>query len=968
MPNSKQDIRIVQLAKWQIPKTKSVLRYDGESTYLSIGYFDMIDASPVGQGQRIHPLLAAYGASQRHLDQRFLGKASETGVSLLGDYTVQELFLFTNIGVNGFSETEITEFWEHSSPMMFISLIHIDNESRVSAIISKIKTCFAGKNYLYYFSFDYSGIILLAKDMELASYLKSMFRLNYENKDGQKLIRDSYSFYGFHKKELKKIFQALDDGISLEQAFCESQFRDSTEQFTASVNIGVQNFKIYQEFLKKVKDVNSNIEEYGLFGRHDISLVNKDANLKWLVYVQYLLDRFTQKNRDGSVEKEVSSENLFSTHETFVKVSDIGNYEDIDPKAVQSDEAYKLAKERLDALCNEYLQKMKKNKERYNGEYGIPIAAVKDSILSILKNRFAEDFVLCMYQSFCEFVEYLKEKMEYADDDVEKFNECFNDYFRGLNSLVNSAMHSERQFIQATAFNAIIYDVPSKIMAFYVALIDMLQKLMLTENDKKYTFLLTPSFSNEISVRIISYSGEKPPHDRLLMVSINERSLYNPKAVIRRMAHEVAHFVGDDLRRRGPRKKYIKHSVIYIILSQILHGSFLSIPDLFDLINKIEQALAENIKFADDRNNYSEELLAVFPDIADEFRNNRKITELLYDYIRKVMRSYLEGDAANDPDYQEDREALWKYILELTKQRGGIPKGILEESYVRKNFGGTQLEILAKLIFCDLDQELALINKDQELLLQAGWVHQSVIARVGSRILDGRTMGQYVKGLSDAYSEAFADIQMVLMTGLTYEAYLEGFVNEENIDVERWDDQFEDSVRISMVTFALRITGVWEQPDIEELFLQNSPEARQKLFGLQKKIEKQIALVKNSILDEEKKKIEKYYAVANTFVSADNHVPGDKEELWLENGYWLDNNVMYYINEQLLLYLVECIAKSVDWYRHKERIWRLRKTIKTVSDFEDIENVFTTICSEIKDYKINIFKLPTHDHKMQEER
>lgn len=964
MSNSRQDIRIIQLAKWQIPKTKSVLGHVSESTYLSIGYFDMINASPVVQEKYIHPLLTAYGASQRHLQRRLPGEKTEEG-SLLEDYTVQELLLFTNIGDAGFSDTEIEAFWGHSSPVMFISLIHIDNESRINDIVSKIKKCFAGKEYLYYFSFDYSGIVLLAKGMELKGYLKLMFQLNYENKDGQKLIRDSYSFYGFHKEGLRKIFQALDTGKSFEQVFGESQFKDSTEQFSASVNIGVQNFKIYQKFLKKVKEVApNNIEEYGLLGRHDISLVNRNANLKWLVYVQYLLDYFTQNEKDSSAGQEISPEHMFSTHETFVKLTGIGNYEDIDPKAEQSDEAYKSAKERLDVLCSGYLQKLKENEERYNGEYGIPIAAVKDSILSILKNRFAEDFVLCMYQSFCEFVEYLKEKMEHPDDNVEKFNECFNDYFRGLNSLVNSAMHSERQFIQATAFNAIIYDVPSKIIAFYVALIDGLQELMRGENDKKYTFLLTPSFSNEISVRIISYSGEKPPHDRLLMVSINERSLYNPKAVIRRMAHEVAHFVGDDLRGRVSRKKCIKLSIIYIILSQILHGSFLGIPDFFDLINNIEQELSGNIRFLDEEENYSEELLAVLPDIVDEFRNNPKIMELLYKYIRKVMRICLEGEAARNIDYQEDREALWEYILEISEQNRGIPKGMLEKSYAEKSFGETQLEILAKHVFHDLDLELELINKDQELLLQTGRVSQSVIGRIGSRILEGRVPGQYIKGLSDAYSEAFADIQMVLLTGLSYEAYLEGFVNEENIDVERWDNQFEDSARISMVTFALRITGVWNQPDTAGLFLENSPEAQKKLFSLQEKIEEQIALVKNSILDEEKKEIEKYYGIAKSFARAESHVLQNKEELWEKEGSSSGNNVAYYINEQLLLYLGECIENSVVRYQRERKMWGLRNTIETVSKFEDVGNVFSTICNEIKEYKKKIFKRSMSDPKI----
>lgn len=962
MNNKKQDIRIIQLAKWQIPKTKSVLGYDGASTYLSIGYFDMIDASSAAQGQYIHPLLAAYSASQRHLNQRFMREISTEDVTLSEDYTVQELLLFTNIGANGFSDTEITAFWGHSSPVMFVSLIHIDNESKIDAIISKIKNCFSGKNYLYYFSFDYSGIVLLAKDMELNSYLKLMFRLNYENKDGQKLIRDSYSFYGFHKKALKKIFKALDEGIGFEKAFCGSPFEYSTEKFVASVNIGVQNFRIYQNFLDKVKVVDSTIEEYGLLGRHDISLVNRNADLKWLVYVQYLLDQFTQNKQDSATGQRVSPEHLFSTHETFVKLADIGSYEDIDPKVSQADEAYELAKVRLNTLCNEYLRKLKNNEERYNGEYGIPIAAVKDSILSILKNRFAEDFVLCMYQSFCEFVEYLMEKMEHPDDNVEKFDECFNDYFRGLNSLVNSAMHSERQFIQATAFNAIIYDVPSKIMAFYVAVIDELQELMRGVNDKKYTFLLTPSFSNEISVRIISYRGEKPPHDRILMVSINERSLYNPKAVIRRMAHEVAHFVGDDLRARAPRKRYITRSVIYIILSQILHGSFLSIPDLFDLINEIEEKLSEDVRFSDNEKNYSEDLLEVFSNIAEEFRINPEITKLLYKYICDVMKLFFEGQEARESEYQEDRAALWEYVIEVSERSGGIPKSILKESYDKKTFGQTQLEFLTKYIFYDLDHELDFISKDQRLLMQTGLVSQSVIARLGSGILNGRTIGQYIEGLSDAYAEAFADVQMVLLTGLSYEAYLEGFVNEENLDVERWDNQFEDSARISMVTFALRITGVWDhQPETEKLFLKNSSEAKKKLISLQGKIEEQIALVKNSILSDEKKQIEKYCGVAHSLARADSHELQNIEDLWQENAFPSGNNMMYYINEQLLLYLEECIEKSVDRYQCEGKNWKLRNTIETVSNFEDVGNVFSTICGELKGYKDKIFKLSTYE-------
>lgn len=961
MANKKLDIRMIQLARWQIPKTKSVFDFNNENTYLSIGYFDMIDASDVME-QNLHPLLAAYGASQRHPDisrENDWDGTEEKNTSLLRDYTVQELLLFTNIREeqkSGFEEEKIKAFWKETSPLMFISLIHIDNESRIDVIISKIQKCFQGKEYLYYFSFDYSGIVLLAKNMNLKSYLQLMFQLNYESENGNKVIRDSYSFYGFHKKELKRIFDALDQGECIKDAFSKSCLKEREETFTVSVNIGIQNFNIYENFINTVKNYSPDVKEYGLFGRHDISIVKEDANLEWLVYIQYLLDQVTK-------DEEVAAEYLFSTHETFIKVSNIGEYADIAPKKDTSNSAYQMAQERLDTKCSDYFEMLKRKKEQYNGEYGIPIEAVKNSILSIMKNRFAEDFVLCMYQSFYEFLEYLLEKMGHEDDDIRKFDDCFSEYFRGLNSLVNSAMHSERQFIQATAFNAIIYDVPSKIMAFYVALIDEFQGIMRGETDQCYTFLLTPSFSNEISVKIISYSEERPPHDRILMVSINERSLYNPKAVIRRMAHEVAHFVGDELRERASRKKRVKLSILYIILSQVLHGSYLSSWDLYGLIEKIEKVLSTDTRFADNEYNYSEDLLKVLPEIAEELTLNHRIKNLLYNYIMGILKNYLMGRASEREEYKEEREEIWRYALELSGPDVGTPTGSLQDAYEKRNFSETQLQLLTNLIYRDMKEELGIVNKDKEVLKQKGRVSQSLISRVGSKILNEKTVGEYVKTLSNIYSEAFADVQMVLLTGLTYEDYLEGFINEEKIDISRWEFQMEDNCRISMVTFALRITGVWEQPDTEKKVSERvQKEQSDELVEFQKKIEEQIVVLKRSISETGKCEVNECFGAAADISDSEKHKSDQNTIVWSADDEAPNNNILYYINEHLLIYLLECIKKSADCYRSKsmEEIGRLRKLIRTVSDFEDVQIVFSDICNEIRGYKDRIFPDKLH--------
>lgn len=122
-------------------------------------------------------------------------------------------------------------------------------------------------------------------------------------------------------------------------------------------------------------------------------------------------------------------------------------------------------------------------------------------------------------------------------------------------------------------------------------------------------------------------------------------------------------------------------------------------------------------------------------------------------------------------------------------------------------------------------------------------------------------------------------------------------------------------------------------------------------------IEEQIDLVKSSISYEEKEEINQYYGVARSFADTGDYKLDDIEELWREKGSLSSNNMQYYINEQLLLYLEECIKKSVDRYQDTDNRGKLRNTIKIISDFENVEDVFSTICNEIESYKKTVFGL-----------
>lgn len=926
--SNKLDIRILKLAKWEVPKSESIFAYSGES-YLSIGYFDMLDVEPVNYHKKdgLHPLSAAY--EKLH---RVKGKNQKP----LENYSIQELIVFSNVEEGGDGRKRIDDFWRKESLLMFVSLIHVDNESDIDKIINKIKEVFDESNYLWYFSFDYSGIIVFAKDMSVKQYLERMFRLNYAYEGQQKLIRDSYSLYGFSKKTLRKYYEQFERGKY------ELQEIENNETYSISVNIGIQNYNKYKAFWAELYKMEPNIQKYNLFGRHDVSIVNDKANLKWLLYVQYLIDKFTQADKEENKE-----EFLFSTHETFVKIA-FDDKELKDSEMACSNEFYIFAREQLGQICEEFLDSIENNREIYNGEYKVPVQAVQHSILSILRNRYAEDFVLCMYQSFCEFLIYLTKQISKLKDDGEDENEnasqfeiCFDQYFQGLNALVNSAMHSERQFIQATSFNAIIYDVPAKIMAFYMAVIQKMQQIVRGEEDKKYTFLLTPSFHNEISVDVISYYPNRGEiaQDRILKVKINEKSLYNPRAVIRRMAHEIAHFVGDELRCRTLRKKFFKYSLIHVILRQILYKSFIKKEEYNDLVEEIYRALPKNSVFDNSKNNYSNTLGHLATEMPREFLQNQRIQEILSKHIKQVLAKCLGVQLEGEFEKQKEVREFIKIVV--SQKRGGANH--LVETLLEQNCcGERELALFTRVILEDINCELRYLLIDRNRISEMHKTDVSVISKIGEGALNSRTLREYTLELKSSYVESFADLQMTLLIGIDYLEYLTCFLEEENIDLDKLEDSISNISRISMVTFVLNAIGIWN------IYDEKIASSSERIQEFHQKILRKVESLKKSADAEKLKKL--FTDFQKQFGNFSNNSKSWGEESKADYKY----DVMDLTNLQLVYYLTACASKSLEHYheeKNKNAIVALQDTKNKVLSCDDIKMVFQTICHEVEKYK-----------------
>lgn len=967
------DIRIIQLGKWQVPRTETIQK-GTQHTYLSMGYFDMINIIEGTETRYPHVFSNAYMSLPRQKESR--QKLDE----LLKEYTIQELIGYTNVGQNGFSETYIREFWEDSSFLLFVSLIHIDREGNVEDIIKRIRCIFYGKKYIYYFSFDYSGILLFVKGEGIKDYLQLLFQLNYEKADGgRKLIRDSYSFYGFQRDQLLKHFKSfqkahtsseakkleaeLENALKNagEQEKCRSLKQElravlydsvdialeNEEEFSITINIGVQNYETYKRFLKKIERIEpeDSYRKYGMLGRHDISLVKENATLKWLVYIQYLLNELI---KDAFSDKKgiQSYDALFSAHETFGKIDDMGDYDDTE--IMSENRVYSNAGKELEDLCEKFEKVLKSaveedtkaGKVTYNGQYLFAVHAVKHSLLSILKNRYAEDFVLCIYRPFIGYLKYLIQKIEEERDRPrpELFDECYKNFYICLDSLVNSAMHSERQFIQATAFNAVIYDVPAKLLAFYMAIINDMKAIMKETDDAEYTVILTPSFSNEIGVKVISYNDryeEKLPHDRLLKVEINEKSLYNPTEVERTMVHEISHFLGENIRRRDVRRDRIIFSTVFLVLTHIFSAEILNAEAGIEVLAKdITETLKKTRGFSESECSYSNDLRTLGIKVAYEFKTNKVIERKLHDYVTE----YLKTDCSEDI-----------YLKRVIQKYLGIEKMIDEP------------RILANLVMEEIREEIEYLNIDRvSRLVRNGETEQSINFNNGKKNLNKITLTWATESFVKMYYEAYADIQKVLVTGIGYQDYLLGFLG--GLD-DQWqipiEGNMEDMGRISMVSMVMEKCGMWKCEKEYPVLQPIEGKLSRLHYAVQKNIEKvdeinyakKIFMTfreKNAMYIGEMSHVSSFSAPDNLVFMNDSTGKEPPEISFLTARLYLE----------LLRYLYHCVEASVTEYsktEKKNKIKKLRGTMGTINKCEDVQAVFVELNNKIRAYREEVF-------------
>lgn len=144
--------------------------------------------------------------------------------------------------------------------------------------------------------------------------------------------------------------------------------------------------------------------------------------------------------------------------------------------------------------------------------------------------------------------------------DLEEVYNYFYDFMKAFNLCVQNSNRSDRQFTQTPEFNIRLYDIPTKMYAFYYAYVynlrEFLSALSKDELPHEYEFLICQGITN--SLRVDKCFKKMSREKELFIVEIPEWAAFEPQMMLIALTHELGHVVGAEIRLRPERVKILE--------------------------------------------------------------------------------------------------------------------------------------------------------------------------------------------------------------------------------------------------------------------------------------------------------------------------------------------------------------------------------------------------------------------------
>lgn len=650
--------------------------------YLSWGYFDGITVE--------ENLFKNDKSNEDNLNKlcQFYYNQSE---KLEGSYSTQIVFGIRTELI-GEDQTEHGgadyNFWKNKEinqkyPFLFITLIQADKEDIKllchswdnATTLEEHLNVMAGDNRSYiaitYLSLDNSDMILVIRSKD---YISGANVIDSFHNGDEMLLNDLFKWemkYTFTVASIDKKFLKQNSNIENIEGKIDSAYIYLIEKKPGSVEtvynkvknalikLKVANEKTVSDFLR---------EKQSVLGYNDE--VIELRNIPWSIFLL-----FYQDGEYGILKhtKEIYRKNLNGVTTIIGLKPQNRNIkeqeEQEEQNAVSSDlKEYfcNILKEKCDGIFeymkdNQSVQSLKKN-----------LYQIINSLQKFEKTPFS-DYLFSPLAFPLNMALDMASEMNSEMESLVGAEELFTYYYefiKGLNLYVQNSNRSDRQFIQIPEFNINIYDIPTKMTAFYTAYIYNLKNYLNKMADVKegdtaheYEFLLCPGVANDLHIK--EFFAKVSSSKRLFLMESPENNLFYPQRMLIILTHELGHVVGTGVRLREDRAKMARKIVCRMVCKYMRYGLRQIITDdkEWEFVNKEEFWTRLQSKLNDHLEEYifQNKMIECLHGIENEDVAKQKYFSSRKDYSNVAQVEIVEGikNFLGNGDV-----SLWGYFIE----------------------------------------------------------------------------------------------------------------------------------------------------------------------------------------------------------------------------------------------------------------------------------------------------------------
>lgn len=310
--------------------------------------------------------------------------------------------------------------------------------------------------------------------------------------------------------------------------------------------------------------------------------------------------------------------------------------------------------------CEQEIKKLQEEQIRHAERKDAGLFACIHSIIQTLNmlsqyERFgiSRNIFSVLYPSLELFLEQMIKALDLSPD-KEELKSAISKYLDAVNSMVYHTVHTEQVFLMVPGYSGSAFVVPIKICMLYMWCTKSIIK-MLNDSTNKYEALLTPAMEIRLQTSLVDTGLMS--EDRLICIELSQRSLYQTNFIMIILAHEIAHYVGDKIRKRKDRLHCLIRSIASVLTEGImpiqqirekcgkplLNENFTFVRErIFKLICKVLEEKIE--KESEDDRYHATDILPVFSAacrqvLIDEFYGVQKEIYMINDKVHEQLRA-----------------------------------------------------------------------------------------------------------------------------------------------------------------------------------------------------------------------------------------------------------------------------------------------------------------------------------------